>query len=534
MKTRWNLLALTVLSVSFSHSGQALDCKGIVPAASDDPADIVQQPNNQPPSAWVFSPVSERNLEQAVQALPQIVEQHMARTGVPGIAVAVVRRDEVLMSQGFGVREVGHPERITPDTVFQLASVSKPVGATVISAAVSQGLVDWEDRVVDYLPDFKLADDWVTAHVTIADLYSHRSGLPDHAGDDLEDLGFDRETTMQRLERLPLGPFRAQYAYTNFGLTSGGEAVAAAAGTNWESLSEDLLYGPAGMTSTSSRYSDYLAAPNRATAHQKIDGVWVPGPPRDPDPQSPAGGVSSSINDLARWMQLHLGDGKLDGEELIKPAAIQHMRQPHKLNRGPGVASHRASFYGYGLGVSVDGLGYVRFSHSGAFLLGASTIIMIVPGADIAIAVLTNGAPHGIPDAIANAFIDMVETGRVQRDWLTGFEAIYGAFYVNHSVLADQDPPVNPVSAAPLQDYAGTYQNDYFGPLTISVMAGRLEMSLGPGPMRFPLTHWDGDVFSYFPTGENAVGISEVRFDLEQNTVRVEHLDEYGLGTFSR
>ena len=106
--------------------------------------------------------------------------------------------------------------------------------------------------------------------MTIGDLYSHRSGLPDHAGDELEDLGYDRRQVLERLKYLPLAPFRITYAYTNFGLTAAAEAVAAAAGKSWEDLSDEVLYRPLGMTSTSSRFADFMARPDHAVGHVKV------------------------------------------------------------------------------------------------------------------------------------------------------------------------------------------------------------------------------------------------------------------------
>ena len=253
------------------------------------------------PGAWTATNITEENIAKAVDALPWLIQYAMAQTGVPGISVAVVRSNEVLLTGGFGVRSTEAPAKVDADTVFQIASLSKAVGATVVSRAVSSKTISWDDPVQNYLPWFRMNDRYVSKHVTIADLYSHRSGLPDHAGDLLEDLGFDRLMILRQLRLLPTGPFRNQYEYTNFGLTAAGEAVAQALGTSWEQLSEDLLYKPAGMNSTSSRYSDYLAAPNRAINHQLHDDVWSPGPPRNPDPESPAGGVSSTANDMARW-----------------------------------------------------------------------------------------------------------------------------------------------------------------------------------------------------------------------------------------
>ena len=486
------------------------------------------------PSAWTFTEITDENFVKAVDALPGIVQEAMDRTGVPGISVAVVRHDQVLLTAGYGVRLAGSGEPVNADTVFQLASLSKPIGATVVSRAVSEGAVAWDDPVRRYLPWFEIGDDFVSRHVTLEDLYSHRSGLPDHAGDHLEDLGFERKQILRKLRLLPLGPFRAQYAYTNFGLTAAAESVARANHTTWEDLSEDLLYQPAGMLHTSSRYDDYMSAANHATTHQRSSsGEWVPGPPRDPDPESPAGGVSSTANDMARWMQLQLGNGALDGVELIKSDVIQVMRQPRSFNSILVDPQARPSTYCLGLILRADGTGHAVWSHNGAFLLGAATTVTMIPAGDIGITVLTNGEPHGIPEAIAAEFVDIVETGAVQRDWLSVYQQAFDPFYVNPSELAGKDPPSNPTPSEPLRYYAGNYRNDYYGKASITIDDDGLVMALGPEPQYYRLQHWDGNVFAYYPRGENGLGITAVTFDPKHRTVTVENLDENGLGTFT-
>src|SRR5690606_32720124 len=220
------------------------------------------------------------------------------------------------------VRQLGEPEPVDANTVFQLASVSKSVGATVVAAQIGKGLISWESPVVQQLPWFSLQDPASTAQVTVGDLYSHQSGWPAHAGDELEAVGYDRRQVLERLHLLPSAPLRTRYAYTNFGLTAAAEAVAAASGTDWEGLSEQVIYQPLGMNATSSRYSDFMSRANRAHPHIRLNGSFQLGVQRQPDAQSPAGGVSSSVQDMAKWMSLVLHDGKYEGKQLIPREAL--------------------------------------------------------------------------------------------------------------------------------------------------------------------------------------------------------------------
>ena len=188
--------------------------------------------------------ITAAQIEQALPQLDELVRDGMARTGVPGVAIAIVHGDETVLLKGYGVREVGKDLAVDPDTVFPLASLSKPIASTVIATLVSDGIVKWDDPIVDHDPAFELMDPWVTRAVTLRDMFAHRSGLPDHAGDHLEDIGYSRDQVLYRLRYVELeGPFRASYAYTNFGLTEAAIAAAKAAGKSWEELSEERLYG---------------------------------------------------------------------------------------------------------------------------------------------------------------------------------------------------------------------------------------------------------------------------------------------------
>ncbi|MFJ8165982.1 serine hydrolase [Streptomyces sp. NPDC096136] len=483
--------------------------------------------------------ISDAAVATAVARLDATVEDVMRRTGIPGVSVAVVHRDKVLYLKGFGLRRTGESAKVDPDTVFQLASVSKPVSSTVVAGALPDPGA-WDEPLGSSLPGFALKDPWVTSHVTPADLFSHRTGLPDHAGDLLEDLGYDQAYILGHLREEPLTPFRASYAYTNFGLTAAAEAVARDHGTTWQKLSADTLFKPAGMTRTSTEFSAYAHAPDRAYGHVKTGtaqngtATWSSRHVRDADAQAPAGGVSSTARDMARWLRLQLGDGVLDGKRIIPAAALDRTRLPEIVSQA---ATPRGvpQFYGLGWNVSYDEAGRLRLGHSGGFELGANTNVTLLPLEQLGIVVLTNAAPVGQADAIALDFFDTAEHGRPTADWL-GLTARLYAQQLNEGHRSATDYAHPPAGAAPARAdsaYTGTYDNPYYGPLTVtSDGGGALTLSLGPKPLRYPLTHYAGDTFSFETSGENAVGRTGVTFS--NGTVRIEYLDAEHLGTFTR
>lgn len=494
------------------------------------------------PPAQVEPLLTRQEVDRALRHLDDSIQDAMGRTGVPGIAAAVVYRDEVVYLKGFGIKEVGKPGRIGPDTVFQLASVSKPLASTVVAGVVGRKVITWDGKVSEHNKDFSLNDPYVTQNATFADLLSHRSGLRTAAGDLLEDLGFDRDYILAHLNQQPLDTFRSSYNYSNFGFTAGGHAAALAMGMSWEDLADQILFRPLGMTSTSYRYSDYEKAADRAIIHVPVgDTEWAPKFRRVADSEAPAGGASSSVRDLAQWLRLQLGQGTYEGQPVIDPDALQTTYVPHAVSGPARAPAARSRFYGLGWNVSTDDQGRVQLGHSGAFNLGAATAVSMLPGEQLAIVVLTNGRPQGIPEAITAGFLDAAQHGKPTVDWLT-FTA--GAFrQIDEAEKPEKDytqVPANPAPPGTNSTYTGTYNNPYYGPLVVFEEDGKLAMRMGPpeSPTTFPLTHYDGGTFSFESIGENANGLAGAIFAAPQDgnspTVTLDFYDRTGLGTFTR
>lgn len=480
-------------------------------------------------------PLPDNAVDNAVAKLDDIAAELMASSNIPGMAVAVVHGGKTLYAKGFGVREAGKPDKVDAETVFQLASLSKPLAATVVAHQVGAREVSgWDTPVRAHLPWFELSDPAVTGMLTVADLFAHRSGLPDHAGDELEDLGYDRRTILERLKLLPLNPFRTSYAYTNFGVTAGAEAVAAAAETSWEDLSEQVLYRPLGMASTSSRFADYQSRSNKAVGHVLIDGRYQARYTRDADAQSPAGGASASVNDLTHWLAMVLAGGSYDGNRIVESSALLQALTPQIVSHPPEQPAMRPGFYGYGFNISTSSSGRMEFSHSGAFAVGAGTNLVVIPSADVAIVALTNATPLGVPETLTAEFADLVQFGEVRQDWRRLYAEAFAPLDRPFGELAGKQAPADPAPSRPLRSYTGTYANGYWGPAVVTDSSGVLTLSLGPRPQVYRLTHWDGDVFTFPLSGENAPPGTVSKATFAGDRLVLEYYDSDKMGTFTR
>ncbi len=480
----------------------------------------------------------------ALAQLDPYIRSTMDKTKVPGVAVAVIYNDQVVFLRGYGIRKVGEAAQIDPDTVFELASVSKPLASTVLASLVGQGKISWDDKIADLEPGFKLSSPDTTRQVTIRDFLSHRSGLATESGDLLEDLGYSRPQILHQMRYLPLpGEFRKTYAYSNFGYTTAAIAAATKIGKPWETIAEEQIYAPLGMTSTSSRFSDYENRANKAALHIMINGQPYNRFVREADAEAPAGGVSSSARDLAQWVRLQLDGGKWNGKQLIDADALAetHKAQvcrvaadPAKPNECPG-----DQYYGLGWNVGKYAEGHAMFSHSGAFFLGAATAVYIIPEEHIGVLALTNSTPIGLPESICLTFLDYLHYGKQQRDYLPLFGHVMDQMIAETQDAAPNyatlPPPAKPAATKPLTAYVGKYSNEYFGTLEVTVENNRLILRLPPRGAYYELSPWDGDTFTYYFASESTgLGRRGAKFSPDKNQVLIENLATEHNSVFTR
>ena len=448
----------------------------------------------------------------AVKAiLPQFdvqAEDIFTRSQVPGAAVAVVAGDGAVYVRCFGVREVGKPEKVDKDTVFQLASISKSFTTTMLAALVSEREIGWDDPLEKYWPGFALWDPWVSRHVTFRDLTAHRSGLPAYAGDELEQFGYGRMEILRRLRYLePVAGFRAAYAYQNALPTAAAEGASRATGESWERLVRSRVLAPLGMDATVLSYRDYLDAPNRSGSHTMVDGTMRAGTPADDDNFAPAGGVSSTIADMVPYLRMQLNGGALAG---VRVAGDKALAATHAATTV--IDDDEAGPIAYALGWETYGyLGRRVVQHGGDFSAGVSPMISMAPADGVGIVVLTNAFPegHALAAALTKTLYDLYMEGAQQEDWLTEElqllqDKLKGSILDPYEHLPPQPPP----DAASPRDravYEGAFANAYYGRVTVRRGPGSgLSVRLGRGAtLRY--VPWDGDTWRQPQTATAAV-----------------------------
>jgi len=274
-----------------------------------------------------------------------------------------------------------------------------------------------------------------------------------------------------------------------------------------------------------------MAEANRAVPHVKEGDTWRVTPhQRDPDAQSPAGGVSSTARDLAQWMRLQLGQGMIGGRQLIPAAALAPAHLPQSVsNAAKDPATERTGFYGFGMNVSYTDFGTVQWDHSGAFSSGAATAVFMLPGAGFGVLALTNGVPVCAPEALCLSVLDLAQLGDVTRDWLAAASPRFVAMNApQYGTGTDWGaPPPNAAPASPPNTYLGTYHSDFYGDVAVVPAGGGLALHTGPKSFEAPLAHYERDTFSWQPPGENAPVRSGLTFSIGPDGTATGFADEY-------
>ena len=449
------------------------------------------------------------------------VQAAMRAHDVPGMAIAIVEDGKPVFAKGYGVRKLGTTDAVDADTIFPTGSTGKAITTAALAVLVDDGKLAWDDKVIDHMPWFRMHDPWVTSEMTVRDLLVHRSGLGLGAGDLMfvPSSSRSRADTVRALRHIkPKTSFRSTYAYDNLLYAVAGQLIEEVSGQTWEVFVRERVLEPAGMHDSVTEQTARFANPNRAWPHARIGGR-VRGIAAQTvlderrtlgDNAAPAGGLSSSANDLGRWMQVQLGHGTwtdADGRahQVFSEAQSKQMWTPVVLTPTPSypgkLAPYSPQFSAYALGWSVrDWRGTKILDHGGA-IFGVQTYIVLVPSRDLGIAVQMNAEDFQVMRAIAAELLDhYLGDGGQDVDWLAAFDEfaqsrIDGGLAALDASAEKRAGATGTPSLA-LADYAGRYSDPWYGPIEIDAGKNglRIDFTRTPG-MVGRLEHWQHDTF---------------------------------------
>jgi len=419
-------------------------------------------------------------------AIDNLVATALKTFDVPGIAVGIVKDRKVVLAKGYGVRSLKTGEPVNEHTLFGIASNSKAFTATALGMLVDEKKLRWDDKVVDYIPEFRLYDPYVTQDFTIRDLLTHRSGMGLGAGDLMiwpDGSDFTRADIIHNLRYLKqVSPFRTKYDYDNNLYIVAGEVVSKISGLSWEDFVRTRILEPLGMTETAPSWSRLCDTSNTIAPHGAVDGKVQVIPRTTGDLMNAAGGIYSSVNDLSKWVGMLLNKGVFgtDNKTLISKQVHKDLWTPQTLMGVSTAPPYNTHFAAYGLGFRLaDVKGYLEVSHTGG-LAGMVTQILMYPELNLGIIVLTNQQVGAAFTAVANQIKDGY-LGVTGIEWIklisdrvikSGEQADKTVQQVWAEVAKQQ---AGDVGSRPKPELiTGTYRDPWFGEITIEENLGKL------------------------------------------------------------
>jgi CubicO group peptidase (beta-lactamase class C family) len=423
-----------------------------------------------------------------VRALDAYFAKAKAEWPLPGFSVAIVKDGRIVLEKGYGVRDTRGTEPVDEHTLYAIASISKAFTAAALAQQVDAGKLRWDDRVIDRLPYFRLYDDYVTQEMRIRDLLCHRSGLGTYSGDLLwYGTPYSAEEVVKRARYLPPAfSFRDGYGYTNLMFIAAGEVLRSVTGTDWHDYVETAFFAPLGMTRSVTSTKDLAARDNVATPHKNERGQVLPIDWYNWDAMGAAGGIISSVHDMAQWLLAQLGGGARGEVRLFSEARQREMwtvLNPLAVSPGYQQRYPTTHFRGYGMGWSLaDYRGRKVMSHGGGYD-GMYSQVALVPEAGLGVVVLTN-AMTDIAPALVYRTLDAYLGGE-PRDWsaeeVPRWRSSRTAFEARQD-SAEKARVAGTRPSLPLDRYAGSYGGPMYGDATVALENGRLVLRLLPNP----------------------------------------------------
>lgn len=504
MSIRLTRRAALISSVAGGAGAAALPSTGWAQAAANDSASLAEQVD-----AFV---------KRAMAAFPE----------QPAVSIAVVKDGQPILTRGYGVRSVGGTA-VDEHTLFAIASNTKAVTCAALSILIDEGKVKWDEPVRTYLPDFRLSKPELNDLVTVRDLVSHRIGFGLGAGDLLfwPNGNRTRAEIMAAIPNVPIeDSFRTSYHYCNLMFVAAGEVVAAASGMPWEEFVQTRILTPLGMTETlplmthadpakSALPNGRIGPPLRyqgpmQTIGQSIKEVW------DWSAAGAAGGFVTNPVDWAKWIAVQLNKGALpDGTRLWSEARSNEMWRPNIVVSSSGGptpdAPGRAIAATYATGWQVMDYRGERFITHGGGAPGYLSGTVLLPGRNAGFSFFTNAEESQLTRALRSGIADII-MGKAGFDWIAdgvrltqegNAKSIAAAAEIDAKQAAGAPPSL------PLEAYAGTWRDPWYGDIEIAMTSPRVRAPRGgprPTPrlgidftrtnaLKGPLEPYDGDTF---------------------------------------
>ncbi|MCA1622906.1 MAG: serine hydrolase [Acidobacteria bacterium] len=461
-----------------------------------------------------------------VKILDKYIEVARKNWQVPGMSVTVVRDRQVLLSKGYGVRESGKAAAVDASTLFGAMSTTKAMTAVAMGILVDEGKVGWDDKVTKHLPDFRVADSYVTGEIRVRDLFTHNAGLPN--ADFLwtrDELSSDGIVSRMQYAK-PSYPFRAGFVYHNVMYLVAGKIIEKASGMTWERFMTERVFNPLGMKNTFPTLESSRAYQNRSAPHFEIKNQITVIPEMAVDTAGPAGSVWSTADDIGKWINFTLYNTTADGKPLLRPATFNELFKPQVILPTmfyPTFRLTKPHWTTYGLGwFQHDYRGEMVNFHTGS-LAGRTAIIGLLRDKKLGVYIFGNLDHAELRHALMYKVFDLFAFDDNRRDWSAEMKVLYDGIKAEAAKAREASRAArqtNTKPTLPLDAYAGKYFDPYYGSIELQMVEGKLRAIINRETYA-DLEHWEKDSF-LAKSNKAWQGEGVIRFEVKPDTKEVE------------
>jgi CubicO group peptidase (beta-lactamase class C family) len=434
-----------------------------------------------------------------LQGFEDFVRSVMQEWRVRGVALAVVKDNEVIYIQGFGQRDESRSLPVTQQTLFPIASCTKAFTTASMAILADQGKLDWDTHVREYIPSFKLYDPFATERATARDLVTHRTGLPRHDLMWYHNLTATRQELFERLRYLePTKDFRTFWQYQNGMYMAAGYLVEVLSDQSWEGFVQQHIFQPLEMKNSifdivqTSREAEDVSHPYRELS----DGIKEIPFYAAQSAMAPAGAIVSNVTEMSNWVLMHLNQGVYKEKRIISASQVKQMHTPQMVI--PQMSQYPEMPYAsYALGWRVlPYRGYPTVGHSGG-IDGFRSLTTLFPREQIGIVVLSNLGTFNIPEMLTYYIFERLMgldevpwSERFMREYLSYKEAEKEGKAQSSAKRVVGDGPSHP-----LKSYTGDFEHPGYGMLSVALEDGQLQGTFNG--ITFPILHYHYDIFDF-------------------------------------
>jgi|TARA_B110000495_G_C23033342_1_gene616155 CubicO group peptidase (beta-lactamase class C family) len=456
-------------------------------------------------------------------SLQSFINQGMKDWQIPGLSLAIIKNDDVVFIKGFGVTKLNGSKLVDENTLFMIGSNTKAFTSTTLSILQESGLLNLNDKVQKWMPEFRLKDTLASKEVNIVDLLSHRIGFETFQGDfTYWSSNLSRYQVIQKMSLIDAPySFRTNWGYCNAAYVAAGELIPRIINKTWEETVKNSILLPLKMNRTLMLAEEMNSAPNAAYPHTKIDNNLVEIPIVNLNNVAPAGSMSSSAKDMTNWLFAQLNNGKIDGKQILSAKSVRAIRSPSSIlgvDQRDNIETH---FHLYGMGLYInDYNGKLVYSHTGG-VDGFLSSVMFIPEEKLGIVVLTNTDQNNfyqnLTDAIRDAFL-----GLPYQEYSKTSLEIFKQEKLKEDKRIDSLKKIVSqkfIPSLPLKKYSGKYFNEVYGDIEIKLENNKLNIYFSNHPKLIGrLEHIKNNTFlcSY---SNSTFGIVEIPFQIKNDQV---------------